>query len=363
MGLAAGLAAVLLSGCGADDDRLTRRGGGGPVGTQVDCGGKTRLTAEGSSAQKGAVDAFIAAYQAQCRGKDVAYAQTGSGAGIRAFTAGQVDFAGTDTPLSHERGEVDAAAHRCQGNPAWNLPLVFGPIAVAYRLDGVPDLVLDAAAVAGIFTGRITRWDHPVLAALNPGARLPGRAIAPVVRSEESGTSENFQRYLAAAAPSAWNRGTGKAFDGGVGLGRETSAGVAEATASTNGGITYVELSFARAAGLDLARIDTGAGPVTLTAGSVGRAVDQARIIGPGNDMVLDLESIFTTTAADAYPILLTTYEVVCSRGYDAATALAVRAFLTLAATDGQRGLADAGYAPLPSRFQQRLLTAIKAIH
>ncbi|SHK41806.1 phosphate ABC transporter substrate-binding protein, PhoT family [Pseudonocardia thermophila] len=355
--------ALLLAGCGSDP--VPAGGGAGAPaagGPAVDCGGKENLSAEGSSAQKNAMDAFVQAYQAACPGHNVAYNPTGSGAGIKQFSAGLVDFGGSDSPLSQEKGEVAAAAERCQGNPAWNLPLVFGPVALAYKIEGVTNLVLTAEVAAKLFNGQITTWNDPAIAALNPGVDLPDTPVKVIYRSDESGTTDNVQQYLAAASKGAWTQGTGKKFNGGVGSGAEKSSGVAQAVAATEGSISYVELSFAQDAKLSIARIDSGSGPVELTAENVGKAIEGAKVIGSGNDLVIDLKGVYAEPAPGSYPLILATYEIVCSQGYDADTAKAVKAFLTVAATTGQANLADAGYAPLPASFQEKLLTAVTAI-
>ncbi|GLZ31440.1 phosphate-binding protein PstS [Lentzea sp. NBRC 105346] len=354
---------LLLGACGSDNN--TGAGGSTSSATAasvpVDCGGKAKLNAEGSSAQKNAVDAFIQAYKAKCSNGDLAYNPTGSGAGVKQFNAGQVDFGGSDSALKAP-AEVEAAAKRCQSNPAWHLPLVFGPVAIGYKLSGVDGLVLNGEVAAKIFNGGIKKWNDPAIKALNSSANLPDKDIAVVYRSDESGTTDNFQKYLKTASKGAWTQGDGKQFKGGVGEGKEKSAGVAQAASTVDGAVTYVELSFAQDNKLSIAKIDTGSGPVELTNETVGKSIDGAKIKGQGNDLVLDLDSIYGTTTAGAYPLLLATYEIVCSKGYDADTAKAVKAFLTVAATDGQAQLADAGYAPLPKAFQDKLLTAIKAI-
>ncbi|WP_053714259.1 phosphate ABC transporter substrate-binding protein PstS [Saccharothrix sp. NRRL B-16348] len=357
--------ALLLTACGSDNNAPGTGGSTSAAGDSsvpVECGGKSKLSAEGSSAQQNAIATFIQAYQAKCAGSDLAYNATGSGAGVKQFNAGQVDFGGSDSPLSESKGEVAAAAERCKGNPAWNLPLVFGPVALGYKLEGVTNLVLSGEVAAKIFNGGIKKWNDPAIAALNSGASLPDKDIKVVYRSDESGTTDNFQKYLTAASKGAWTQGEGKQFKGGVGEAKEKSAGVAQAAGSIDGAITYVELSFAQDNKLSVAKIDNGSGPVELTNETVGKAIDGAKIKGTGNDLVLDLDSIYGSTTAGAYPLLLATYEIVCSAGYDADTAKAVKAFLTVAATTGQDGLADAGYAPLPKAFQEKLLTAIKAI-
>ena len=129
-----------------------------------------------------------------CSGKNLSYNPTGSGAGREQFIAKQVDFAGSDSALKDD--QIAAAAERCGGNPAWNLPLVFGPIAMAYNIEGVDKLVLNGDTLAKIFQGQITKWNDPAIAALNSGATLPDADITPIFRSDSSGTTDNFQKYL-----------------------------------------------------------------------------------------------------------------------------------------------------------------------
>ncbi|MEU4806672.1 phosphate ABC transporter substrate-binding protein PstS [Actinosynnema sp. NPDC023587] len=355
--------ALLLTACGSDNNAGTGGSSNAAAsGPSVECGGKAKLNAEGSSAQKNAIDTFIQAYKQKCDGADLAYNASGSGSGVKNFNAGQVDFAGSDSALSKDKGEVEAAAKRCATGPAWHLPLVFGPVAIGYKLAGVEDLVLDGDVTAKIFNGTVKKWNDPAIKALNSSAALPDKDIKVVYRSDEAGTTDNFQKYLKIASKGSWTQGDGKQFKGGVGEGKEKSAGVAQAAGSVDGAVTYVELSFAQDNKLSIAKIDAGQGAVELTNETVGKAIDGAKLKGEGNDLVLDLDSIYGTTTAGSYPLLLATYEIVCSKGYDADTAKAIRAFLTVAATDGQAGLVDAGYAPLPKAFQDKVLTAIKAI-
>ncbi|MGQ0840423.1 phosphate ABC transporter substrate-binding protein PstS [Actinokineospora sp.] len=358
--------ALALTACGSDANTpAAQNNTAAPAPTktaEVECGGKKDLVAEGSSAQKGAIEAFTAAYVAKCSGQQLAYTPSGSGAGIKQFNAGIVDIGGTDSPLSKDKGEVEAAAKRCKSNPAWNLPMVFGPVAIAYKVDGATDIALTAEVTAKIFSGTVTKWNAPEIAAINSGKTLPDKAITVIYRGDESGTTDNFQKYLKAAAKGAWTKDAGKKFNGGVGQGAQGSAGVAEAVGAGDGTIGYVEWSFAQDKKLSTIKIDSGSGPVELTAESAANAIKAAKVKGEGNDLVLDLDALYASNTAGSYPLVLATYEVVCSKGYDADTAKAVKAFLTVAATDGQAALADAGYVPLPNEFQEKLLTAIKAI-
>lgn len=359
--IVAAAAITALSGCGSDKNAAAPgTSSSAAAGSSSECAGKNSLSAEGSTAQQNAIGVFNQVWGQKCPGKNLSYNPTGSGAGVNQFIAGQVDFAGSDSPLSKD--QPAQAAKRCGENPAWNLPLVFGPVALAYNLPGVEKVAVNADVLAKIFTGAITTWNDPAIAALNNGVTLPDTKITPVYRSDSSGTTDNFQKYLTAAALQTWTKGAGKEFQGGAGEGAQKSAGVVQAVQATPGAIGYVEKGFVTQAGLSMVAIDTGSGPVALTDDSARTAIEGAKFAADGNDLTLDLNSIYGTTAPGAYPLVLATYEIVCSKGYNADTAAAVKSFLTVAAGDGQSGLPAAGYVPLPDSFKQRLLTAVAAI-
>ncbi|ORV41078.1 phosphate-binding protein [Mycolicibacter engbaekii] len=361
--VAAAMTGLALSGCGSDDNSASATSTGITTGAadSAECSGKSTLTAEGSTAQQNAIAVFNQVWGKQCAGKNLSYNPTGSGAGREQFIAGHVDFAGSDSPLS--QAQVAEAAARCGQNPAWHLPLVFGPVSIAYNLDGVDNLVVNGDVLAGIFSGGITRWDDPALVALNPGTQLPAMDITPIYRSDSSGTTDNFQKYLSAAAPQAWTKGEGSEFQGGVGEGAQKSAGVVQAVQSTPGAVGYVEKGFADQAGLLSALIDSGSGAVAATDDTAGAAIQSAGFLSEdSNDMRLDLRSLYGTKQAAAYPLVLVTYEIVCSKGYDADTSAGVKSFLRSASTSGQGELAAAGYVRLPDQLKRRLSAAIDAI-
>jgi phosphate transport system substrate-binding protein len=350
------IAGLTSTGCGSDDNL---HGMSPPTGP-VNCGGKSALTAEGSTAQQNAIALFNMDWAALCPGKQLAYNPTGSGAGRDQFIAAHVDFAGSDSPLS--RDQIDPAAKRCNGNPAWHLPMVFGPVAIAYHLDGVKQLIVNADVLAKIFSGWITNWNDPAIVKLNPGVTLPDTRISPIYRSDSSGTTDNFQKYLVAAAPNSWTRGTGSEFQGGVGEGTQKSAGVVQAVQSTAGAIGYVEKGFADQSDVPYAQINDGSGAVAPTDDATRKAIDSATFAGAGNDLRLNLKSLYSTKAAGAYPLVLATYEIVCSKGYDTATTAAIKSLLTVAANNAQSGVSAEGYVPLPDKFKHRLVAAINAI-
>lgn len=352
------VAALVLAGCGGDNNSSS-----GSSATKVDCGGKKVLKQSGSTAQQNAIEQFVYAYVRACPGYTLDYDANGSGAGVTEFLNNQTDLGGSDVPLDPSTGQNDRAAQRC-GSPAWDLPTVFGPIAVTYHLTGVNGLKLDGPTVAKIFNGTITKWDDPALKAINSGLNLPSTPIAVIFRSDKSGTTANFQKYLDGASGGAWGKGVSEMFNGGVGQGASGNNGTSGVLQNTEGSITYNEWSFAVGKQLTMASIITSAGPdaVPITKESVEKTIAGATFKGQGNDLVLDTSSFYKPTQAGAYPIVLATYEIVCSKYPDAATGTAVKAFMQAAIGPGQDGLDQYGSIPLPSSFTAKLSSAVNAI-
>ncbi|MEU4603619.1 phosphate ABC transporter substrate-binding protein PstS [Kribbella sp. NPDC023972] len=361
----ASLGVLALSACGSDPEPSGSSSPEGSSSTGADCPQGT-LNAEGSSAQKNAIEEVIAKYNEKCADVTVNYNPTGSGAGIKQFNASQVDFAGSDSALKTEGadgGESEAAqaAKRCANNPALNLPMVIGPVAIAYNVDGLDKLVLDGATAAKIFQGTVKTWNAPEIAKLNPGVTLPSAPISVFFRSDESGTTENFTKYLAAAGGGAWTGKPAKKWTG-TGAGKEKSAGVAEGVKSTKNSITYVEWSYAVDNKLGVAQIDNGSGsPVELTAETAGKALAAAKPAGTGGDLSMKLD--YATKEAGAYPIILVTYEIACSKGLPAEKTALVKSFLSyFASTEGQSSLTELNYAPLPDAIRTKVDAAIQSI-
>lgn len=372
-GALAGIATVAVMGvaaCSSDDEGTTDSNGGGDSTAAAndaaagdDCTVDTPLSASGSSAQRNAMTVFQNDFSEKCGGQ-LDYNANGSGSGIKEFTGGQTAFGGSDSPLKEE--EYTTAEGRC-GAPAWNLPMVFGPIAVAYKIEGVDNLNLSPEVIAQIFKGEITKWNDPAIAELNDGTNLPDTDITVVFRADESGTTDNFQQYLDAAAGPAWGLGAGKTFNGGTGQGANGNDGVSSTIAGIDGAITYAEWSFATGQNLGVANVTTSASeePVELNAETVGKTIETAALKNgeDSHDMVLDTSSFYKPTEAGAYPIVLATYEVVCSKYDDAEMGNAVKSFLNVAASDDTQAKLEAeGYSPIPDSFREKLNSAIDAI-
>ncbi|WP_200308551.1 phosphate ABC transporter substrate-binding protein PstS [Streptomyces adelaidensis] len=361
LGAVAVTGALTLTACGSDDTGTTSNGDStATANSNIDCGdAKGQLLADGSSAQKNAIDAWVKQYQSTCRDVVINYKGSGSGAGITAFTQGQVAFAGSDSALKPE--EVTASKEICSGGQGIDLPMVGGPIAVGYNVPGVDNLILDAKTLALIFDSKITNWNDKAIAALNPDAKLPDLKIQAFHRSDESGTTDNFTKYLIAAAPDSWKYEGGKAWEAKGGQSAQGSSGVAQGVKETEGAISYMELSYAKD-GISTVDVKTGAAaPVEATVENATKAISEAQVVGTGKDLALKLN--YTPTAEGAYPITLVTYEIVCDKGNKADTLTATKSFLTyIASEDGQALLSEAGYAPMPEEIIAKVRTTISEL-
>jgi len=345
---------LVLTACSESDEPEAE---GSPSAASIDCVSGT-LSGEGSSFQNNAIQEWANDYQNACPGATINYNPTGSGAGIKQFNAGQVDWGGSDSALKPE--EAQAALTRCSNNPAWNLPMVSGAITISFNVDGVDTLVLTPDVAAKIFNGTITTWNNPEIAASNAGASLPDSPITVFFRSDESGTTDNFTKWLHAAAPSVWTQDPGKAWTG-TGEGKEKNSGLLDAVLNNPNSIAYIDYSDALIGGTSYAQLDLGSGPVQLTPETASAAIGLAEVVGEGNDLILQLQ--YDTTQAGVYPVVAVAYEIVCSAGQDAETAALLKSFLTYTSSpDGQAGLAEIGYIPLPSNVETKVADAVAAL-
>ncbi|CAL9487184.1 phosphate ABC transporter substrate-binding protein PstS [Streptomyces sp. enrichment culture] len=355
--------ALALTACGSDDTGGNASGDGASATTQagnIDCGdAKGQLAASGSSAQKNAIDAWVKQYAAACKGVQVNYNPTGSGAGITAFLQGQTAFAGSDSAMDAE--EIKQSQKICKDGQAIDLPMVGGPIAVGFNVEGVDELVLDAPTLAKIFDSKITNWNDAAIAKLNPDAKLPDLKIQAFHRSDESGTTDNFTTYLQAAAPKEWTYEPSKSWEAKGGQSAQGSSGVAQQVKQTAGAISYMELSYAKD-GMKTVSVKTEAAePVAATVENATAAIGAAKVVGTGKDLALELD--YTPSAEGAYPIVLVTYEIVCDKGNKAETLPTTKSFLNyMASEDGQSLLADAGYAPMPQEIITKVRETISSL-
>ncbi|MFT4043726.1 MAG: phosphate ABC transporter substrate-binding protein PstS [Gordonia sp. (in: high G+C Gram-positive bacteria)] len=355
---------LVFGACSSNADKGSTSAAPASKVSDIKCEGKQSLRASGSTAQANAMKIFSTSFAKTCPGFELAYGGGGSGQGVSDFTQGLTDFGGSDSPLKD--AEIGKAAQRCDGAPAWQLPLVFGPIAVVYNLDGVSDLALSGTTLAKIFSGGAKTWNDPAIAADNPGKTLPSTPISVIYRADQSGTTDNFQKYLTAAG--GWTKGAGKTFNGGVGEGKQGNPGVGAAVKPTPGSIAYVEWAFAESNNLSTAKIitDQDKQGVALTAETGAKTIASATLKNgsDSHDLVIDTASFYKPAASGAYPIILATYSIVCSKYSDTAVGQGVKTFLSVASAPQNQGqdLINAGYIPLPSDFQTKLHAAVDAI-
>ncbi|MBB5940112.1 phosphate ABC transporter substrate-binding protein PstS [Streptomyces zagrosensis] len=354
--------ALVLTACGSDDNSKESNGGGDSTKAAgpIKCEGKGDLLASGSSAQQNAMDLWVKNYSDECDGTKVNYKATGSGAGIQEFLQGKTAFAGSDSALKPE--EVAASKKICKGGQGINLPMVGGPIAVGFNVSGVDKLTLDAETLSKIFDSKIKKWDDEAIKKLNPDANLPDLKIQAFHRSDDSGTTDNFTKYLKAASPAAWPHEPGKAWEGEGGQSADGSSGVSAQVKQVNGAISYFELSYAASSSLKTVALDTGAdAPVEATVDNASKAIAEAKVVGEGKDLALKLA--YDTKAPGAYPITLVTYEIACDKGNKADTAEATKSFLAYTASEGgQTSLKELGYAPLPAAIATKVRDTVSTL-
>ncbi|GER24082.1 phosphate-binding protein PstS [Zafaria cholistanensis] len=319
------------------------------------------LTGTGASSVGAAMVAWAEEFAAANSGAQVNYTEEGSGAGRTGLIDGKVDFAASDAYLTDE--ELAASEATCGPDGAFDVPIYVSPIAVAFNLEGVDTLNLDADTIASIFAGKITTWNDEAIAALNEGVTLPDTKITVVHRNDKSGTTENFTDYLAQAAPSIWTEEKSGDWPGAFASeSAKGTSGVVDTVAKTAGAITYADAS--RTTGLGIASVKVGEEFSAPTAEGAAKAADTATAVEgrAAHDIAFDLDR--TSDEAGVYPISLVTFGLFCSTYADQETADLVKAFGTyITSAEGQEvAAADAGSSPLSAELSERAAEAIATI-
>lgn len=318
------------------------------------------LNGAGSTAQQSAQGVWTAAFQSAHSGVTINYDAVGSGAGQDQFLSGSVPFAGSDSYLQAD--QLAASKKVCGGKEAFDLPDYVSPIAIAFHLKGVTKLNLSPNTAAGIFAGKITKWNDPAIKADNPGAKLPGTTITPVHRSDDSGTTDNFTDYLHQAAPTVWTNDHSQTWPYKSGEGGDGTSGVIAAIQAGNGTIGYADYS--QVGSLSAASVKVGSGWVAPTADAAAKALADSKPV-PGRsagDLAMAINR--TTTVSGAYPILLVSYLIACPTYTDANTAALVKAYLSyIVSVAGQNAAAAQVHsAPMPRALQSNVASQIAAI-
>jgi phosphate transport system substrate-binding protein len=282
-------------------------------------------------------------------GIQVNYQAVGSGAGIRNVIAETVDFGGSDAAMTDEQiSQVDRGIIL--------VPTAGGAVTVVYNVPGVGNLNLSREVLPAIFTGQITRWNDPQIAADNPGVNLPDLPIRPVVRADSSGTTFIFTNHLSAISPYFRGRvgaATAPRWNINEVRGRG-NAGVAAQVGRTRGGIGYVEFAYARRNNLSMAAIENKAGEfVSPSLEATEEALSAIEF--PDNFRV------FVDDPDSGYPIAGMTWMMIYREYPDAETAEAVKEMVRWVLTEGQEINNTLEYVRIPESVTQRVLQVVES--
>ncbi|KIC60033.1 phosphate ABC transporter substrate-binding protein PstS [Microbacterium hominis] len=366
LGAIAAVAALALTGC-ASSGGNTPAESASPTATssdvafQIDPSLSGTITAGGSSAQSNAQQAWTTAYNATAKNVKINYDKSqGSGGGVTNFLSGAYDFAGSDSPLNADQ-TAQSKALCTEGGI--NIPIYLDGVAIIFNIPGVTSLKLSGETIAKIFALQITDWSDPAITKDN-GTALPAGAITTVARSDGSGTTQNFTNYLAATQPSVWTFPAGKDWpvQGNVSK-QKGGSGVVEAVKAGSGTIGYADHS--AIGSLNAASIVTNGNAVAFSGEAVSKTFDVAAV-DASNGVAGDLSKKFdyTKLTADAYPIPLVSYAVVCSTFKDAKQAELVKSYLGFVTSSLGQSVAEknAGSAPLPESVLAAAAKTLAAI-
>lgn len=346
------IAALAIAACSSSSSSTPASSGSSSASAAAS--GSGTINAAGSSFQNTYQQAAIAAFKSVDPSITVNYDSVGSGTGRSDLYANTVLFGGSDSPIPvSEQSKVPA------GKTVLYFPVFIGPIAMSYNLPGVSNLKLTPDVIAGIFMGEIKTWNDPKIAAINPGVKLPSTAITIAVRSDSSGTTQNFSLYLQKAAPSIWTLGSASTIKWpSTAHAGAQNTGVASIVKSTPGTIGYVDYADAKASGLSMAEVQNKAGQYVAPTPS-GSSVDAAAATIASN---LTFAAADASSAATAYPISYQSWDLVYSVQPNANDVAMLKSYLGYLLGSGQQLLSSLGYAPLPSSLDQKAIAQLNQI-
>lgn len=319
----------------------------------------------GASSQQAAVEAWIAGFQGTNPEAKIAYNPSGSGAGVQTFLTGATAWAGSDKALADD--EVEQSKSVCTEGTAFDVPVYISPIAVVFNLKGVSDagkhINMDAATIAKIFDGKITKWNDDAIKKQNPKVDLPDLDITVVHRSDKSGTTKNFLSYVKDAAGDAWSYDLGENWPNEVGQGAKGTSGVISTVKQADGTIGYADFSQVGDLGTVAVKVGDKYNEISAEAGSKVIADSKQDDTVKGDNRIV-IKINHATEAEGAYPIVLVSYDIVCPAYKDTKQAEFAKAWLTYVTSDeGQKAAQDAaGTAPLPSSLKSEITKSIEAI-
>ncbi len=338
-GVAAVAMALTLAACSSSSSSSSPSGGSSSSSAAL----SGTLNGSGSTFQLTFQQEALSSFKSAQPSVTVNYGGGGSGKGRTDLASGTVNFAGSDSPIP----AAEMAGFK--GKTVLYFPVIIGPITLSYNLSGVSKLQLSAPVIAGIFDGKIKTWDDPAIKADNPGASLPSTPIVLAVRSDSSGTTANFSKFLVEGAGSAWSLGSSSTIkwpaNSHAGSG---NAGVAQIVKSTPGAIGYVDYATAKASSLTYASVKNKAGSYIAPSDAAASAAASQATVAPN----LTFSAVWAG-GATSYPITYQSWDLVYASQSDANTAKMLQAYLGYLLGDGQKLLSQLGYAPLPANIDQ----------
>jgi len=314
-------------------------------------GNSVKLQGAGASFPAPLYQKWFKTYSSAHPNVQVDYQSVGSGSGVKSFMDKTVDFAASDAAMKPEdMAKVDGGVQL--------LPMTAGSIVLAYNLKDVPNLRLSREAYGGIFSGKVTKWNDPLIAKANPGTKLPDQPINVIVRADGSGTTYVFTKHLSAISP---------AFQAAVGVNNmpnwpmgtrsKGNEGVTASILTTPGAIGYVEYGYAHSQNLPMATLENKSGNyVAATTESAEAALASAQMPADFIAWVSDPEG------KDAYPIVTYTWMILYKK-YDNKEKLdALKGLVDYSLTDGQKESEALGYVPLPPEVASKAKAAVDSL-
>jgi phosphate transport system substrate-binding protein len=335
--------ALFVAACSSSSSGSGGSSGSGLSGT---------LNASGSTLQLVYQQQAIQSFKSIQPSVTVNYGGGGSGKGRTDLASNVVQFAGSDSPIP------STDLHLFNGKTVLYFPILISPITVSYNLSGVSNLKLDAPVIADIFQAKITKWNDPKIAALNPGVKLPSTAITIAHRSDSSGTTQNFSEFLVEGAPGVWKLGSDSTINwpansqGGSG-----NSGVAQIIKQTAGAVGYVDFADAKASQLTYASVKNKDG--SYVAPSVTAASEAASNVTMKPDLTF---SAIWAPGATSYPITAQSWVLLYQKQSSSNTTKMLKAYVGYLVGDGQKLLAPLGYATLPSNIDQQAKAQVSKI-
>ncbi len=282
----------------------------------------------------------------------VTYVSKGSTTGRSDFTKGVSDFGGSD--IIYKTGEA-------RPKDFTYVPLLGGPIAISFNVQGVTRLNLTAKVISDMYTGKITKWNDKAIVALNKTAKLPDATITPVYRSDGSGTTANFTNYLKQVAGNAWTMADNfkSAATGVVGVGASGNSAVATTIKSTANSFGYIDLADANKNALATAHLQNGAGQFLKPSIANSKAFIEATSMKSNGEVIFD----YNKKLRGAYNLSIVSYGIAPTKA-GTAKADAVRDYLTYFSKDCAPAKAAAvGYVALSGNFQKTALKLVAKIN